>query len=202
MNRRAIISIILIVLSSSVPAFSAEERELLYPDYMNFEFTSGLNWNIGFNRGRVSGSIKPESDGFDASDHGPNNELRVNFVPDAALGYTTEPFFFYAQVFTKDPVKIKVNKAGPLVNNVYDFLTVDYTNTSIETSNAFRGSNDFSGYIVDESQLGSEAFLIPRPYSREICLVVTGDENIEKIMSAPSGSYFTATVEILVETVV
>lgn len=202
MNKRLIISIIMMVLSCSVPAFSVEGRELLYPDYMNFEFTSGLNWNIGFNRGRVSGSIKPESDGFDASDHGPNGELLVNFVPDAALGYTTEPFFFYAQVFTKEPVRIKVNKAGPLINSVNSSLTVDYTNTSIETSNAFHGSNDFSGSIVDESQLGIEAFLIPRPYSREICLVVTGEENINKIMSAPSGSYFTATVEILVETVV
>ena len=178
--RRLLIILLLIVASICVLSGAIDDREVIYDDSLDFVFTSRISYNIGFTREPVSGAAKPTDDGFAAEDHN-EDELQIRFLPDASTGgYTTGAFNFYAQVFTKNPVKFTI-EATPLSDG--KGVTVHYVNTSSETSSVFGGSNVASVTLLDESQLSHDPNK-PRTYNREICLEVTGDENISKIINA------------------
>lgn len=177
--RRLLIILLLIVASICVLSGSIADREVIYDDSLDFVFTSLISYNIGFTREPVSGAAKPTDDGFAAEDHN-GDELQIRFLPDASTGgYTTGAFNFYAQVFTQNHVKFTI-EATPLSDG--KGVTVHYVNTASETSSVFGGSNA-SGTLLDENQLSADRNK-PRTYNREICLEVTGDDNISKIINA------------------
>lgn len=189
---------LVMLFSALIPAFGADSsnRDVIYDDDLDITFTSLIQYNIGFSREPVSGTIKPEDDGFDAADHN-NGELRIRFLPDATTGgYTTGEFNFYAQVFTMTPMKFSIESATPLVTQDGK-VSVNYTNTSFETSSVFTGSGS-GGEIIRESGTADD-LRKPRTYNREMCLVVTGEDNINKIINA-SGD-LTASITVKVEAV-
>lgn len=189
---------LVMLFSALIPAFGADSsnRDVIYDDDLDITFTSLIEYNIGFSREPVSGTIKPEDDGFDAADHN-NGELRIRFLPDATTGgYTTGEFNFYAQVFTMTPMKFSIESATPLVTQDGK-VSVNYTNTSFETSSVFTGSGS-GGEIIRESGTADD-LRKPRTYNREMCLVVTGEDNINKIINA-SGD-LTASITVKVEAV-
>ena len=178
--RRLLIILLLIIASFSPITAAMDDREVIYDAPLDFVFTSLISYNLGFTREPVSGAAKPTDDGFAAEDHN-GDELQIRFLPDASTGgYTTGAFNFYAQVFTKDPVKFTI-EATPLSDS--KDISVHYVNTSSETSSVFGGSNAATVTLLDESQLSADRNK-PRTYNRGICLEVTGDENISKIINA------------------
>lgn len=190
--------VLVMLISALIPAFGADSsnRDVIYDDDLDITFTSLIEYNIGFSREPISGTIKPEDDGFDAADHN-NGELRIRFLPDATTGgYTTGEFNFYAQVFTTTPMRFYITEATSLTNE--DGTSVDYTNTSFETSSVFTGSGSTGGEIIRESGTADD-LRKPRTYNREMCLVVTGEDNINKIINA-SGD-LTASITVKVEAV-
>ena len=189
--------ILLMLISALIPAFGVDSsnRDVIYDDDLEITFTSLIQYNIGFSREPVSGTIKPEDDGFDAADHN-NGELRIRFLPDATTGgYTTGEFNFYAQVFTMTPMKFSIESATPLVTQD-GTVSVNYANTSNETSSVFSGSGSTGGVIIEESG-SADALKKPRTYSREMCLVVTGEENINKIINASDDLTASITVKVV-----
>lgn len=189
------LTILALLLSALLPAFGADltGRDIIYDADLDITFTSLIDYNIGFTREPVSGTIKPDTDGFDAEDHN-DDKLRIRFLPDATTGgYTTGDFNFYAQVFTTTPMRFYIKEATALTNGS---VSVDYVNTSNETAN-FKGSGSGSVAIIEESSSGD--LTKPRTYNRGLCLEVTGNDNINRIIT--SGSDLTAHITIMAEVV-
>ena len=179
---------ILIASIFMTPLYAASSQGTIDDDnFLELEFTNGIDANIGFTREPISGSIKPTVDGFD--NHTEAGEPLIVFKPSADDGtYTTGTFNIYAQVFVPYNVKLMISGA-PLSNGSTE---VNYMNTATDTSAAFPGSASGS-YVIVSEDLSEEKRGKPRLYNRAICLVV---DDINTVMSSTDEFQGTLTIKL------
>ena len=147
--------------------FSACLRAEIEHDDIQVEFTSLIECNIGFSNIPVEGTtIKPTSSGFTEENGVPKIEFEAS--SDGSV-YSTGPFYFYAQVFTANPVRVYVSSHSPFKIGDYtydkeswwqggDYLTttanLNYINQGEGTSNLFTGSSDTgNGLLLEEKEV-------------------------------------------------
>ena len=151
--RKALITIIIFL---ALPLFA----DISY-DTIPVEFTSNITHYAGFSRNRVSGTIKPAKQ--DTLPYSENSETLVFKTIDTdSMNYTTDQFFFFMQIFDSDPVEVNIISADPLKLSGNESITLNYTNSSSDTSGQFSGSSSsLPAQIFSESGTN----LRPRVYN-------------------------------------
>ena len=184
--RRYMLIILLLILC----IFSLGAAIPVADDSMRVEFASEGTNIFGFSKKDVTTlQAVPETDIINASDSSEAYEM----TPDISKGvYTTGPFHFYAQLFSRNPITITFRCNGPLSKDGSQTDTIHYNNVG-------RDSSGFTGSAgPQEITLLKEAAVsdYPRVYAYDFEFQVP----FSSITSDKSGTYTSSiTIEITSE---
>lgn len=170
--------IFLIFISAVAPAFAETP---VIDDIILVEFPSTNGIKYGFSSSRVNTIAPPDNDIANETVGTAEVPLEMSEVV-ATSQYSTQPFFFYLQVFEKGGYKVELTGCTPLTNSDDSSDVIHFSNIGSDTSNVFSGSSNFTT-PVPLGEIVSSNF--PRVFYRGFEFVV----NFADVDSSNDGIY-------------
>ena len=144
--------IFLIFISAVAPAFAETP---VIDDIILVEFPSTNGIKYGFSSSRVNTIAPPDNDIANKTVGTVEVPLEMSEVV-ATSQYSTQPFFFYLQVFEKGGYKVDLTGCTPLTNSDDPLDVIHFSNIGSDTSGVFSGSSNFTSVCL--GNIGSSNF--------------------------------------------
>lgn len=130
--------IFLIFISAVAPAFAETP---VIDDIILVEFPSTNGIKYGFSSSRVNTIAPPDNEIANGIVGTAEEPLEMSEVV-ATSQYSTQPFFFYLQVFEEEGYEVELTGCTPLTNPDDSSDVIHFSNIGSDTSTVFKGSED------------------------------------------------------------